>query len=212
MRRKWLSILAVFVGLSLVTAQTEAGVITYDLDLQDMGGGMVNGTSSLAPPEEVAAGDLLSLQTSFLSNQTLTIDGAGNSESLFFGLSSGFGSFSSVSDVTVTLLGFSGTNGASNIYVAPLATSPAYGNMLGVVLSDFLADDQTISFTGYSVDFTVHSLTLSPQTYTQGMLVATNAVVAVPEPGTYAAFGIGILALGLARFWKSRRQAELAAA
>ncbi|WP_158545456.1 PEP-CTERM sorting domain-containing protein [Bremerella cremea] len=212
MRRKWLSVLAVLVGLSLVTARTEAGMIAYDLDLQDAGGSMVTGTSSLAPPVSVAVGETLTLETSFFPDQHLKINGAGSTESLFLGLSENSTAFSSISDVTVTLLGFSGTNGASNTYIATLATSPGYGNMLGVVLSDFLNDDQIISFTGYKVEFKVNSLNPSPHSYQYGTLMATSAVVAVPEPSTYAMFGIGVLALGLGMFWKSRRQGEIAVA
>ena len=212
MRRKWLSALAVLVGLSLVTAQSEAGMIAYDLDLQDAGGGMVTGSSSLAPPVSVAVGEVLTLETSFFADQHLRISGAGSSESLFLGLSENATAFSSISNVTVTLLGFSGTNGAASTYLATLATSPGYGSMLGVVLSDFLNDDQVISFTGYKVEFTVNTLNPSPHSYQYGTLMATNAVVAVPEPSTYAMFGIGVMALGLGMFWKSRRNGEIAVA
>ncbi|PQO37556.1 PEP-CTERM sorting domain-containing protein [Bremerella cremea] len=213
MHCKWLSVPAVLVGLLVLAAQTEAGMIAYDLDLQDKGGGMVEGTTSLAPPVSVAAGDTLTLETNFAPSQGLRIDGSGGSESLFIGLSSGFSAFSSVSNAKVTLLGFSGTNGASDTYTATLATSPAYGNMLGVVLADFLAMNQAITFTGYSVEFKVNSLNSSPQTYTQGMLVASNAsVVTVPEPSTYALFGLGALAIGLISYRQMKRQSILALA
>lgn len=212
MRSKWLSVIAVLGGLLLVAPQSEAGMLFYDVDLQDSGGGMVGGTTPLGSPVDIAAGEVMSLETNFTSGQTLQIDGAGSSESLFIGLTSNASSFSAVSDVLVTFLGFSGTNGASATYSAPLATTPAFGNQLGVVLSDFLADNQSISFTGYTVDFTVDTLDPTPQTYVEGSVVATNAnvitPVAVPEPGTYAMFGIGIMAIGMISFWKYRHQAD----
>lgn len=209
MRSRWLRVLAVFGGLLLFAPQSEAGMLSYDLDLQDSGSGTVGGSTTLASPLEISAGEVMTLESNFSAGQSLQIDGAGSSESLFIGLTSNDSAFSAVSDVVITFLGFTGTNGASATYAAPLATSPAFGNQLGVVLSDFLADDQIISFTGYTVDFTVDTLDPTPQTYVEGNLMATNAEaispVAVPEPASYAMFGIGIFAIGMATFWKFRR-------
>lgn len=207
MQCKWWSSAAILVGMLFVAVQANAAMITYDLDLQDTGGGIIEASASFAPAQVIPVGEVVTIDAQFAPGQALRIDGSTDFETLFLGITSNTNAFSSVKDVTVKLLGFSGTGGAMDTYSAPTATARVFGHELGVVLTDFLTSTQSVTFTGYSVQFTVNSQNPASRSFAVGTLAATNAeITTVPEPSTYAMFGIGALAIGLAAFWKTREK------
>ena len=51
MQCKWWSSAAILVGMLFVAVQANAAMITYDLDLQDTGGGIIEASAPFAPAQ-----------------------------------------------------------------------------------------------------------------------------------------------------------------
>jgi hypothetical protein len=149
----------------------------------------------------IANGDHVTYTVDFAQNEILTIaDGA---ERLFTALDASDNSSAfTITNITLDLLGFSGTGGASSSYF--MATQSSGVAHLGPEWLGFLSPGQTISFNGFEVQFDVQSIAVSPHGYSSTFLAYSGdstsiAVQQVPEPASLALLGTALGALFVRR-------------
>lgn len=166
--------------------------VTWDLN----GPGMF----SLGGPVSIANGDHVTYNVDFAGNQALNFSGAG--QSLYTWLASNDNSSSfTLNTISLDLVGFVGTGGASSSYSKPSESGGAAH--LGPTWNNLLSAGQTASFSGFMVEFDVQSIAVSPHSYNSAWLMQSGGNVGtaqdVPEPLPIALIGIGLAGIGFAR-------------
>jgi hypothetical protein len=153
----------------------------------------------LDAPVSIATGDHVIYTVDFAGNQTLNfVDG---SERLSTWLAAGDNNSSfTINNISLDLFGFSGTGGAASSYFKTTESSGMAH--LGPYWSNFLTPGQTVSFSGFEVEFDVQKIAVSPHRYQNAWLSYAGASVGtiqpVPEPGSVALVLLGLLGLAAA--------------
>lgn len=144
----------------------------------------------------IANGDHVVYTVDFLGSQKLTLGAGGG---LWTALSAGDNdSTFTIQNITLDLLGFSGTGGAAASYSKPSES----GGMahLGPSWFSLIGAGQTATFDGFKVEFDVQSIDVSPHRYENAFLQHINGTVGqAPEPMSLASVGVALAAAGLAR-------------
>jgi hypothetical protein len=129
-----------------------------------------------------------------------------------------YGNFT-ISNVSVQLLGFSGSPGTSSLFTRTTDTSgSAHIGPTQTSYSSVLPANSYVEFSGIDATYHVESLPASPNTYNGGWLVIWGSEVeavapsatAAPEPASLSLLGLGGLCLG-GCVWRRRKAARLAA-
>ena len=159
-------------------------------------------------PVKISNGDKVVLNIDFMGKQALKINDDGLYESLVPMLwsNNNLSSFS-ISNVTVKLLGFTGTGGATVTHIL-LDHNPPDRRLSRQNLRNFLSGGQSVTFGGLKVTYDVNSIEQSPNTYFNLWLLATSETgvsvtntstvqpLAVPKQNASNVFGMPLVGTG----------------